>query len=159
VLFRGGSEGRIREQIIKNDLLEAVIGLPPKLFYGTGIPAAILIFNRNKPENKKGKILIIDAERDFLEGKNQNTLRKQDIDKIIKAYDQYQNIEKYARVVDTKEIEENEYNLNVGRYIDGNEEQEQIDVTQVWIDLQTLEKDREEINKKVTGFIKELGYQ
>ncbi|MDP2693114.1 MAG: type I restriction-modification system subunit M [bacterium] len=159
VLFRGGSEGRIREQIINNDLLEAVIGLPPKLFYGTGIPAAILIFNRNKAENKKGKILLIDAERDFLEGKNQNTLRKQDIDKIIKTYDQYKDVEKYARVVDVKEIKENEYNLNVKRYIDGNEEQEQVDVKQVWEELQTLEKNREEINKKITDFIKELGYE
>lgn len=158
VLFRAGSEGRIREQIIKNDILEAVIGLPPKLFYGTGIPAAILIFNRNKPENKKNKVLLIDGERDFLEGKNQNFLRKQDIDKIIKAYDQYQDVEKYARVVDIKELEENEFNLNVRRYIDGNEEQEQIDVKQVWKDLQQLEKEREEINKKVSGFIKELGY-
>lgn len=158
VLFRGGSEGRIREQIIKNDLLEAVIALPAKLFYGTGIPAVILIFNRNKPDNKKNKVLIIDAEKDFLEGKNQNTLRKQDIDKIIKAYDQYQDVEKYARVVDVKEIEENEYNLNVRRYIDSNDEQEVIDVSQVWKELQKLEKEREEINKKVTGFIKELGY-
>lgn len=159
VLFRSGSEGRIREQIIKNDLLEAVIGLPPKLFYGTGIPAAILVFNRNKAPEKQGKILIIDAEKDFLEGKNQNTLRKQDIDKIVKVYDQFQDNDKYARVVDVKEIEENEYNLNVRRYIDGNEEQEQIDVKQVWNELQTLEKEREEINKKVTGFIKELGYE
>lgn len=159
VLFRGGSEGRIREQIIKNDLLEAVIGLPPKLFYGTGIPAAILIFNRNKSENKKGKVLIIDAEKDFLEGKNQNALRKQDIDKIIKSYDQFQDIEKYARVVDVKEIEENEYNLNVRRYIDSNEEQVKIDVKQVWEEIQTLEKNREEINKKIAGFIKELGYE
>ena len=159
VLFRSGSEGRIREQIIKNDLLEAVIGLPSKLFYGTGIPAAILIFNRNKPENKKNKVLIIDAEKDFLEGKNQNTLRKQDIEKIIKAYDQYQDIEKYARVVGIKEIEENEYNLNVRRYIDSNDEQEVIDVKKVWKELQTLEKDRDEINKKVTSFIKELGYE
>ncbi len=158
VLFRGGSEGRIREQIIKNDLLEAVIGLPSKLFYGTSIPAAILIFNRNKPQNKQGKVLIINAAKDFLEGKNQNTLRKQDIDKTIKAYEQYQNIEKYARVVNAKEIGENEYNLNVRRYIDGNEEQEQIDVKHVWKDLQTLEKEREEINKKITSFIKELGY-
>ncbi|MCL4352910.1 type I restriction-modification system subunit M [Patescibacteria group bacterium] len=159
VLFRGGSEGRIREQIIKNDLLEAVIGLPPKLFYGTGIPAAILIFNRNKSPEKQGKVLIIDAEKDFLEGKNQNSLRKQDIEKIIKAYDQYEDIEKYARVVDVKEIEENEYNLNVRRYIDGSKEQEQIDVKQVWNELQTLEKERGEINKKVAGFIKELGYE
>lgn len=158
VLFRAGSEGRIREQIIKNDMLEAVIGLPSKLFYGTGIPAAILIFNRNKPEYKQGKVLLIDAERDFLEGKNQNTLRKQDIEKIIKAYDQYQDIEKYARVVDEKEIAENEYNLNVKRYIDSTDEQETIDVNQVWKDLQTLEDEREEISKKVAEFIKELGY-
>lgn len=159
VLFRGGSEGRIREQIIKNDLLEAVIGLPPKLFYGTGIPAAILIFNRNKPQNKQGKVLVIDAERDFLEGKNQNTLRKQDIDKIIRAYDQYQDVEKYARVVDVKEIEENEYNLNVRRYIDSNQEQEIIDVKKVWKELQSLEKERDEINKRVSKFIQELGYE
>lgn len=158
VLFRGGSEGRIREQIIKNDLLEAVIALPAKLFYGTGIPAAILIFNRNKPENKKNKVLIIDGEKDYLEGKNQNSLRKQDIDKIIKAYDQYQDIEKYARVVDLKEIEENEYNLNVRRYIDSNDIHEEIDVKQVWSELQELEKERELASKKVAGFIKELGY-
>ncbi len=158
VLFRSGSEGRIREQIIKNDLLEAVIALPAKLFYGTGIPAAILIFNRNKPDHKKNKVLIVDAEKDYSEGKNQNTLRKQDIDKIIKAYDQYQDIDKYARVVDVKEIEENEYNLNVRRYIDSNKEQVVIDVKKVWQDLKTLESELIEINKKVTGYIKELGY-
>lgn len=158
VLFRGGSEGRIREQIIENDLLEAVIGLPPKLFFGTGIPAAILIFNRNKPDNRKNKILIIDAEKDFFEGKNQNTLRKQDIDKIINAYDQYQNIEKYARVVDIKEIQENEFSLNVRRYIDSNEDKIEINVKQTWEDLQILEKEGNEINKKVANFIKELGY-
>lgn len=159
VLFRGGSEGRIREQIIKNDLLEAVIALPAKLFYGTGIPAAILIFNRNKPDNKKNKVLIIDAEKDYLEGKNQNTLRKKDIEKIVKAYDQYQDIDKYARIVDIKEIKENEYNLNVRRYIDSSEEQVVIDVKKVWQDLKTLESEREEINKKVSGFVKELGYE
>lgn len=159
VLFRGSSEGRIREQIIKNDLIEAIISMPSKLFYGVGIPVAILIINKNKSEQRKNKILFIEAEKDFLEGKNQNGLRKQDIDKIIKAYDQYQDIEKYARVVDIKEIEENEFNLNVRRYIDSNEEQVQIDVKQVWNELQTLEKDREEIDKKVAGFIKELGYE
>ena len=158
VLFRSGSEGRIREQIIKNDLLEAVVGLPPKLFYGTGIPAAILIFNRNKLENKKGKVLIIDAERDFLEGKNQNTLRKQDIDKIIKAYDQYQDIEKYARVVDVKEIEKNDYNLSVKRYIDSSDEQKEIDVKNIWNELQGIERERDTSMSKVSGFMKELGY-
>lgn len=158
VLFRGGSEGRIREQIIKNDLLEAVIALPSKLFYGTGIPAAILIFNRNKPEHKKGKVLIIDAEHDYLEGKNQNTLKKQDIEKIIRAYDKYEDVEKYARVVVAKEIEENDFNLNVRRYIDSSEEQEVIDVKQVWGEIKQLERERDEIDRKVAGFIKELGY-
>jgi len=158
VLFRGGSEGRIREQIIKNDLIEAIIGFPAKLFYGVGIPVAVWILNKNKPENKKNKILFIEGEHDFKEGKNQNTLRKQDIDKIIKTYDQYQDVEKYARVVDKKEIEDNEYNLNVRRYIDSNEEQEIIDVKKVWQELNVLEKEREEISKKVAGFIKELGY-
>ena len=118
-----------------------------------------LIFNKNKPQNKQGKVLMIDAEKDFLEGKNQNTLRKQDIDKIIKAYDQYQDIEKYARVIDVNEIEENEYNLNVRRYIDGSEEQEQIDVKQVWKDLQKIEHEREEVSRKISKFIDELGYK
>ena len=159
VLFRGGSEGRIREQILKNDLVDAIVALPPKLFYGTGIPAAIWILNKNKPVNKKGKVLIIDGERDFLEGKNQNSLRKQDIEKIIKAYDKYEDSDKYARVVDMKEIEENEFNLNVRRYIDGSEEQEQIDVKQVWKELKQLETEREKINKQVASFLKELNYE
>lgn len=157
-LFRGGAEGRIREQIIKNDLVEAIIGLPSKLFYGAGIPVGLWIINKNKSEEKKNKILIIDASKEYSEGKNQNTLRKQDIEKIIKTYDQYQNVEKYARMVDIKEIEENEFNLNISRYIDSNEEKEEIDVKQVWGELKQLEKEREEINKKVNGFLEELGY-
>ncbi|MFZ2202320.1 MAG: type I restriction-modification system subunit M, partial [Microgenomates group bacterium] len=116
VLFRGGAEGRIREQILKNDLVEAIVALPSKLFYGTSIPAAIWILNKNKPDTKKNKVLIIDAERDFLEGKNQNSLRKQDVEKVMEAHNRFQDIEKYARVVDMKEIKENEYNLNVRRY-------------------------------------------
>jgi type I restriction enzyme M protein len=158
VLFRGGAEGRIREQILKNDLIEAVIALPSKLFYGTGIPAAILILNKNKPENKKNKVLIIDAEKDFLEGKNQNSLRPQDINKIVKAYDGYSDIEKYARVVDTNEIIENDYSLNINQYIDASEQEEIIDVKTAWEGLKKLEKEREAINKKVDGFLKELNY-
>jgi len=159
VLFRGGSEGRIREQILKNDLVDAIVALPAKLFYGTGIPAAIWILNKNKPEHKKNKVLIIDAERDYLEGKNQNSLRKQDIERIIKTYDQYEDVEKYARVVDLKEIEENGYNLNVRRYIDGNEEQEQIDVKAVWQELKQLESERGAINEQVADYLKELNYE
>ena len=158
VLFRGGAEGRIREQILKNDLIEAVIALPAKLFYGTGIPAAILILNKNKPENKKNKVLIIDAENDFLEGKNQNSLQPQDINKIVKAYDNYSDIEKYARVVDIKEIVEKDYNLNISKYIDSSEQEEVIDVKKVWKGLSVLEKERDMINKKVDEFLKELKY-
>jgi len=158
VLFRGGAEGRIREQILKNDLIEAVIALPSKLFYGTGIPAAILILNKNKPENKKNKVFIIDAEKDFLEGKNQNSLRPQDINKIVKAYDAYSDIEKYARVVDMKEIAEKDYNLNISQYIDSSEQEEVIDVKKVRKELVALEKEREVINKKVEEFLSELDY-
>lgn len=158
VLFRGGAEGRIREQIIKNDLIDAVIGLPSKLFYGTGIPAAILILNKNKPEHKKNKVLIIDAEHDYSDGKNQNSLRQKDIEKIVKGYDDYKDIDKYCRVVDSKELEENEFNLNVKRYIDSNEEEEEIDVKQAYKELGNLEKEKEYIDKKVKNYLEELNY-
>lgn len=158
VLFRGGAEGRIREQIIKNDLLEAVIALPSKLFYGTGIPAAIIIFNKNKPEDHKNKILIIDAEKDFSEGKNQNSLRAQDITKIVRAFDGWKDVPQYARVVDFKEIEKNDFNLNVRRYIENGDVEEEINVSAVRDDLTAIEKERAEIDKKVEGFLKELKY-
>lgn len=153
VLFRGGSEGRIREQIIKNDLLEAVIALPPKLFYGTGIPATILIFNKNKPEYKKKKILVIDASRDFLEGKNQNYLRKLDIDKIVKAFDQFADVEKYARIVDYDEISSNDFNFNVNLYIDSSDSKEDINIIETWNKLNDLEKQRKELDEKVSEVV------
>lgn len=158
VLFRGGAEGRIREQIIKNDLLEAVIALPSKLFYGTGIPAAILIFNKNKTEDHKNRVFIIDAEKDFSEGKNQNSLRVQDITKIVKAYDNYRDVENYARVVNLKEIEKNEYNLSAQRYIENGDKEEEVDIPAVHKELATLEKERAEIDKKVEEFLSDLKY-
>src|SRR5699024_12302934 len=100
VLFRGGAEGKIREGLLKEDIIEAVIGLPSSLFYGTGIPASILILNRNKEEQQRGKVLILDGSKDYQEGKNQNILRDKDIEKIISAYDSWEDIEKYCRVVD-----------------------------------------------------------
>jgi len=158
VLFKSGAEGRIREQIIKNDLIEAIIAMPAKLFYGVGISVCILIFNKNKSAEKKNKILFIDAEKDFAQEKNQNSLRKKDIDKIVKTFEDYQNVEKYARVVDFDEIEENEYNLNVRRYIDSAEEEEVIDVSEVWKELKVLEKERDVIDKEVEGYLRELKY-
>lgn len=158
VLFRGGAEGRIREQVIKNDLIEAIISLPAKLFYGTGIPAAIVILNKNKPKEHQNKILIIDAEKEYEEGKNQNRLRKKDIEKIVSAFESYKDIEKYARVVDIKELEENEFNLNVRRYVDNSEEEEIVDVKKVWSEVKEIEKEREVVDKKVDGYLKELKY-
>lgn len=158
VLFRGGAEGRIREQLIKNDLIEAIIALPAKLFYGTGIPAAIVIFNKNKPENHKHKIIIVNAEKDYEEGKNQNRLRKKDIEKIVSAFEDYRDIEKFARVVDIKELEENEFNLNVRRYVKNGDEEEAIDVKMVWAEVKNIDKERAAIDKKVEGYLKDLNY-
>lgn len=158
VLFKSDKSSKIREQIIKNDLIEAVIALPAKLFFGTGIPVTVLILNKNKPKEKKDKILIIDAERDYQEGKNQNTLRKQDIKKIVGAFDSYADQDKYCRVVDIKEIEENDFNLNVKRYVDTSDEEVEIDVKEVIKEIDKIEEEKKEIDKKVRGFLKDLKY-
>lgn len=157
VLFRGGAEGKIRQGLLESDILEAVVGLPSHLFYGTGIPACILIFNRNKAEERKGNVLFIAAEDEFQEGKNQNTLRDKDIEKIVSAFDTYEDIEKYARVVSLEEIKNNDYNLNITRYIDKSEEEEQVDISAVLKDLKGLEEKQTEIKKKLSGYLQELG--
>ena len=127
VLFRGASEKAIRKGILEDDLLEAVIGLPPALFYGTAIPAALLIINKKKPKDRKGKVLFINGELEYQEGKNQNKLLDENIQKIIDVYDAYQDVtiparkpykKGYAKVVSMDEIQENDYNLNIRRYAD-----------------------------------------
>ncbi|MCL1078619.1 type I restriction-modification system subunit M [Parashewanella spongiae] len=118
VLFRGASEKAIRQGMLEDDLLEAVVGLPSGLFYGTGIPACLLIINKNKAAARKNKVLFINSELEYEEGKNQNKLRKQDIEKIITTFDAYQDIKRYAKVVDISEIKENDFNLNIRRYAD-----------------------------------------
>lgn len=158
VLFRGGAEGKIRQGLLENDLLEAVIGLPSNLFYGTGIPASILIFNRDKKEASKGKVLIVAAEEDYQEGKNQNTLREEDVEKIVSAFETYEDMDKYARIVSLEEIKENEYNLNISRYIDKSVEEEPIDISAVLTDIQELESKRHDMKTKLNGYLKELGF-
>ena len=128
VLFRGRSEKQIRAGILEDDLLEAVIGLPSGLFYGTGIPAALLIINKQKPEQRKQKVLFINSELEYEEGKNQNRLRPQDIDKVMQTFDDYQDIKRYSKVVDLEEIRENDYNLNIRRYADTSPPPENFDV-------------------------------
>ena len=130
VLFRGSAEGKIRQGLLKEELIEAVIGLAPNLFYGTGIPAAILVLNRDKPTDRKGKVLFIDASGEFEEGSNQNRLRGQDIERISSSFHAYADVDKYARVVPLAEIERNDWNLNISRYVDTSEEEERIDVAE-----------------------------
>ena len=128
VLFRGSSEKDIRKGILEDDLLEAVIGLPSALFYGTGIPAALLIINKSKPAERKGKVLFINSELEYQEGKNQNKLRDEDIQHIIDVYDVYEDEKRYSKVVSMDEIRENDYNLNIRRYADTSPPPEQFDV-------------------------------
>jgi type I restriction enzyme M protein len=128
VLFRGGQEKVIRERIVRDDLIEAIIGLPPKLFYNTSIPACIIVINKNKPEHLKSKILFINADREYGEGRNQNFLRPEDIEKIVTVFEEKKEIQKYSRLVDIREIEENDYNLNIRRYVDNSPDPEIEDV-------------------------------
>jgi type I restriction enzyme M protein len=118
VLFRGGQEKVIREGIVRDNLIEAIIGLPSKLFYNVGIPACVIVINKNKPEHMKDKILFINADREYGEGRNQNYLRPEDIEKIVTVFAEKKEIPKYSRVVDIMEIEDNDFNLNIRRYVD-----------------------------------------
>lgn len=158
VLFRSRSEGRIRKKVLKDDLIEAVIALPGNLFYNTSSPGCILIFNKNKPIERKEKVIFIYGEEDYEEGSNQNFLREEDIEKILSTYHKFEDIERYCRVVDIEEIERNDYNLNVPRYVDTTEPEEPIDVQGVINNLNDLEKEREEIEQEMNGYLRELGY-
>ncbi|MBD2248245.1 type I restriction-modification system subunit M [Nostoc sp. FACHB-888] len=155
VLFRGSSEGKIRQKLIEENLLDAVIGLPSNLFFGTGIPAAILIFKRNKIDNN---VVFIDASRDFGDAKNQNNLRKQDIKKIVAAYQKPEAVDKYAYLASFEEIKENDFNLNIPRYVDTFEEEEEIDIEEVQSEIDLLEEELAGIKIKMNGYLQELGY-
>lgn len=157
-LFRSRSEGKIRKKVLQNDLVEAVIALPENLFYNTSSPGCIMIFNKNKPKDRTNKVIFIYGEEDYEEGSNQNYLREEHIDKIVRAYEEYENKEKYCRVVEMDEIERNDYNLNVPRFVDTTEPEEPIDVDEVLAELNDLEKERDEIEEKMYDYLEELGY-
>ena len=158
ILFRGAAEGKIRQGLLKEDLFEAVVGLAPNLFYGTGIPASILVLNRDKSVARKGKVLFIDTSGKFEEGSNQNRLRDQDIENIANTFHAYGDVEKYARVVALAEIEENDWNLNISRYVDTSEEEERVDVAEAVRNLRRLEQERTEVEATMNQFLRELGY-
>ena len=156
VLFRGAAEGKIRQQLIEENLLDAVIGLPANLFFGTGIPAAVLLFKRNKADNK---VLFIDASRDFQSDKNQNKLRQTDIDKILATYQARISVDKYAYLADFTELKENDFNLNIPRYVDTFEEEQEIDINAVQAEIVTLEAELADVKLQMAAYMKELGYE
>ena len=158
-LFRGGAEGRIRRGLLEEDLFEAVIGLPPNLFYGTGIPACVLVLNREKARPSRGKVLFIDASREFEEGTNQNRLRDRDIEHIVETFRGSVDVERYARVVLLDEIERNDWNLNISRYVDTEKVEERIDVAQAIWRLRDLERDRAAAERTMSRYLAELGYE
>lgn len=156
VLFRGAAELHIRRYLIeKKNYLDAVIGLPANIFYGTSIPTCILVFKkcRENPED----ILFIDASREFEKVKTQNMLRNEHIDKIINTYRNRTEIEKYSHCASLQEIADNDYNLNIPRYVDTFEEEESIDIQAVMREIKVLEAKRSELDKEIDGYLKELG--
>ena len=153
VLFRGAAEGEIRRGILAQDLVEAVIGLPPNLFYGTGIPASILVMSRDKKPARKKKVLFIEASREFKQGTTQNYLRDGDVKKIAATFHAFKDVEKYARVVPLSEIDKNDFNLNISRYVETAEATEKIDVPQTIAKLRELERKRAEAEAKMNGYL------
>lgn len=166
VLFRGSSEGKIRQQLIEENLLDAVIGLPANLFFGTGIPAAILIFD--KARGTKKDVLFIDASKEFDSGKNQNILREKDIDHILKVYRNYRESEplqgekgevvedKYAYRATFAAIKENDFNLNIPRYVDTFEEEAEVDIKAVHTNIVNLKKELSEVEEQMEKYLTEL---
>jgi len=156
VLFRGGQEGKIREAVIRENLLDAVIGIPTNLFYGTGIPAALMIFDKTRKTGKD--VLFIDASREFEQSTNQHKLRVQDTEKIVMTYRERHEVEKYAYPARFKEIEENEFNLNIPRYVDTFEPEPEIDIIATQKEIEQLEAELEETQAKMSVYLKELGF-
>ena len=157
VLFRGAAEGSIREYLIKEmNVLDAVIGLPANIFYGTSIPTCILVLKKCREADDN--IVFIDAsgEGHFVKEGNQNMLRDEDVELIVNTYRKRESIEKYSHVASLKEIEENDYNLNIPRYVDTFEEEEPIDLDAVSDELKTIETELQNTNKTIEKFCKEL---
>lgn len=158
VLFRGGGEGKIREGFIKDDLIEAVVGLASNIFYGASIPAALLVINKDKPAERKGKILFIDASRDFVKNGNKNRLRDEDILRIVTTFDYFEDVEKYAAVVDVTVIQGNDCNLNISRYVDTTEAEDEIDIASVIAKIREIKRKSADTEEKLNGYLCELGF-
>ncbi|QQR50322.1 type I restriction-modification system subunit M [Candidatus Nomurabacteria bacterium] len=161
VLFRGGAEGKIREQLLNENIIDTVIGLPAGLFQTTGIPVAVLVIDRSREKGganeKKKDVLFIEASKEFKQGKAQNTLTEENIVKIFDTYKKRKDIEKFSRKVSVSEIEENEFNLNITRYVDTFEEEAPVDIKANLKELASLEPELQKLEKQMVGYLKELG--
>lgn len=156
VLFRGNAEGKIRRYLIENkNYIDAIIGLPPNIFYGTGIPTCIIVAKKCRKEDDS--ILFIDASREFEKVKTQNKLRPEHIQKIVDTYRNRTEIEKYSHLAPLQEIADNDYNLNIPRYVDTFEEEEEIDIKAVMADIKELEAKRSELDAQIEVYLRELG--
>lgn len=156
VLFRGNAEGVIRRFLIeKKNYIDAIIGLPANIFYGTSIPTCILVMKKCRKEDDS--ILFIDASKEFEKVKTQNKLRTEHIRKIIETYQNRAEIEKYSHLATMQEIKGNDYNLNIPRYVDTFEEEEEIDIKAVMAEIRELEAKRADLDKEIDGYLKELG--
>ena len=158
-LFRGGKERTVRSSVLERDWVECVILLPEKLFYNTGAPGAIIIFRKNKPAERKGKILFVNASKEFEqhpEVRKLNILGKSHIEKIAGAYRSFGEEKGFARVVDLDEVRQNDYNLNVTLYVMQDEEGEKIDIAKEYAELKALERQRQEAADKLEQYITEL---
>lgn len=153
VLFREAGEGFIREKIIENNLIDTIIGLPPNLFYGTSIPACIIVLKNNR---KNKDIFFIDASEEYDKGKRQNKLREEDISKILTAYRKRKDILKYCRAVSFEEIKANNYNLNISRYLISAEEKSDINLNTSKREIDNLETEREKLRNSINNIFKEI---
>jgi type I restriction enzyme M protein len=158
VLFRGGAEGHIRQYLIKEkNYLDAVIGMPANIFYGTSIPTCILVLKKKRTDAKS--ILFIDASQHFEKVKTQNVLRKEDIDKIISTFENRTEEDKYSHLAELSEVETNDYNLNIPRYVDTFEEEEAIDLKAITTELRELAVLADTTDATIEGFCTELGIE
>ena len=159
ILFRGGAEGKIRQGLLENDLVEAVIGLAPNLFYGTGIPACVLLINKAKSVERKGKVLFVNGAEEIVEGKNQNLLSEGNVRRLSEGFHAYEDEDRFSRVVSLEEIEANDFNLNIARYVQNGEDEKIIDVMLELQKLKVILVQRDTAEDKMMHLLGELGYE
>ena len=160
ILFRGGAEGKIRRGIVEADLFEAIIGLAPNLFFGASIPVAICVLNKAKPAERRGKVLFVDAAQEgyFRQGKAQNFIEPEHIKKIVGAYRDFEEVDRFAHVADLEEIEANDFILNISRYVDTTEPVEVMSVENALAQLSEAERKRDEAVARMDELLAELGF-